>query len=90
MYYVQQKPQITILDFFCSLQVVNVSNVTFEVLSPDQVLVKNASPALLSAPSDLLRLVPQVSFSPGSFFVALVTARDAQSALDINGEGLRV
>jgi hypothetical protein len=39
--------------------VVNVSNVTFEVLSPDQVLVKNASPALLSAPSDLLRLVPQ-------------------------------
>jgi len=29
------------------------------VLSPDQVLVKNASPALLSAPSDLLRLVPQ-------------------------------
>ncbi len=84
----QQKSYIIILDFFCSLQVVNVSNVTFEVFSPDQILVKNANPTLLSTPNDLLHLVPQVSVQLVVFFIVLVITGDAQSALDINGEGL--
>jgi len=84
----QQKSYIIILDFFCSLQVVNVRNVTFEVFSPDQILVKNANPTLLSTPNDLLHLVPQVSVHLVVFFIVLVITGDAQSALDINGEGL--
>ncbi len=72
----------------CSLHVVNVSNVTFEVFSPDQILVKNANPTLLSTPNDLLHLVPQVSVQLVVFFIVLVITGDAQSALDINGEGL--
>jgi hypothetical protein len=83
----QEEPYIILLDFFCSLQVVNVSNVTFEVFSLNQILVKNANPTLLSTPNDLLHLVPQVSVHLVVFFVVLVTTRDAQGALDINGEG---
>ncbi len=54
----------------------------------DQILVKNANPTLLFAPNDLLHLVPQVNAHLVVFFVVLITTRDAQSALDINGEGL--